>query len=76
MGTRIFLESLGFLWLVYGLFCFFQPGYRQEVARPLGAALDAASTSYTNLGLAFELSTVAFCTWLLRRPARAAAWVG
>ena len=45
MATRLFLGFSALLWLPYGLFCFFQPGYLAEAA---GVA-SAGATGTTEL---------------------------
>jgi len=124
MATTIFLAICAALWLPYGLFCFFSPGYladaagvsavsttgtielramygglqagigalalaalfRESLRRPallcvlflctglalarlLGAVADAELSSYTIMGLGFELVSVGYATVLLRRGA-------
>jgi hypothetical protein len=41
MGTRIFLGASALIWLPYGLYCFFQPGYLAEVAGVTAASATA-----------------------------------
>ncbi len=122
MGARVFLALSTLLWLPYGVWCFFAPGYlagsagvsflsptgstelramygglqaaigalalagslRAPLLRPAllslgflasglalarlgGVALDGGLSSYTALGLFFEITTAGFSVWFFTR---------
>jgi hypothetical protein len=68
LATRLFLGFSVLVWLPYGLFCVFQPGYLDEAAGVLGRT-PTATTEIRAMYGGLQAAIGAFCLTALLQPA-------
>jgi hypothetical protein len=66
-GTKIYLSLSVLLWLPYGLFCVFQPGYLAEIAGVVGST-PTGTTEIRAMYGGLQAGIGLMCVFALMRP--------